>query len=536
MNNNFYQILKLELKGAFKNEEIDRLITLYESVVSLGTPVEQGVASEWLANIEKFYTSYDSRVSSHNSITNIESFMKKLLYLVNESVYSKLVSQKKGLFPVLENLGVFDFLPKEKGTVVFVLDGVTSPLQRAVITAYNLRNLHSHTSSEWSMTEMNTNVNAVILATFYAVWLHREVLESAARRAVNRRVYEIDASLKNVLDLYSKKLNDGFKYMPLVWTTENSEETSIQLATLREEKHIMLVGEAGCGKSTSVDLLEYQDAWNYCSSVSKVIPVKIELIKADCTLNIKEIICRKLNIPMDYCEKLIRERSIHLYIDGMNEISASEEARKSFVISLQEFLNENPDLFVVITDRKYSAFKLSVDKRFFLKPMGKDEILRYAYSRTNCTEKERDLIAQLLDRGEFKGLEFTPFLINQLVDIFAAGGGIPESAAAITGMYLTALLEREHAEKNEPAAAPGRLELLLMRLSQEEIGDGGISRFKALKIFAATKAEYDINVNAEHCLALAIQLGILKQSGDKVDFASEEYRSYYLIRATELEI
>ncbi len=541
MDNNLRRILRLELKDAFQNNNLDEMISLYESIAFMDTPVEQGVADEWISSLASFYGYSESMLACHKTLLNTESFMKKVLYIACEKTYNEAMTANKGLVLIYEKAGILKGELEKVNLANADCEKFEKIISRSVIKAYQLRNNSSHTSDEWPVSEMFNNIKAVLIATFYAVWVNREALSTAKQKSTNKRVYAIDDYLNNIVKTYNKKISDGFSYVPLIWTAESvngtsSDQKSMQISSLRGEKHIMLIGEAGCGKSTSVDYLEYQDANEYLSKTNTVIPVKVELIHTDCTMTIKEIICHKLNIPMDYCEELLGNKSIHLYVDGLNEIIAEDSTRKSFVLSLQRFLDEHPQIFTVITDRKYTAFKLNINKRYYLKPLSKDDVLRYAKSKKAYTNQIGELLTTLVDKQEFEDLEFTPFIINQLVEIFASGYGIPVDVSELTGLYLNALLKREYEEKKEYDAAPGRLDLLLMRLALEEIPENGISKIKALKIFVEAQKEYGLQIEAEKCLNLAVQLGVLVASDNNLDFAMEEYRSYYLIRAIELDI
>ena len=72
-----------------------------------------------------------------------------------------------------------------------------------------------------------------------------------------------------------------------------------------------------------------------------------------------------------------------------------------------------------------------------------------------------------------------------------------------------------------------------MKLAMEDAGDNGISHLRAMKLCADVMREYGLNISSDACINLAVQLGILMQSGNYIDFVLDDYRNYYLMKAIE---
>ena len=109
--------------------------------------------------------------------------------------------------------------------------------------------------------------------------------------------------MKTVIANYEKRQREGFKYVQLKWKIERKEtgncsENFIDINELLPQKHLMLLGDAGCGKSTALDWLELHDAKEFVQNNSKKIPVKIQLINENPYISIIELICKKLNIVL----------------------------------------------------------------------------------------------------------------------------------------------------------------------------------------------------------------------------------------------
>ena len=207
--------------------------------------------------------------------------------------------------------------------------------------------------------------------------------------------------------------------------------------------------------------------------------------------------------------------------------------KKSFIISIEQFIACHPGIFVVVTDRKYSPFPIRIDKTYHLKRMGKQDILNYTKTRPEVNSQILGLMSDLLDQPAFMELEYTPLLVNQLLLALGIYGKVPEDLSELVGVYLEVLLKREYEEKRDMNAAPGKLDLILMKIALEDTDENGIGILQLMRLCADTMREYGIQFHSDACINLAIQLGILKQTGNNIDFVLDDYRSYYLLRAIE---
>lgn len=524
-----------ELRTSLPAAQLTRMLELYSEFAELETPVEKGIRTDWMDNVSAFYQLSPSMRANHKILLNSESFFKKVLYVVDEQAYQSCIADPRlGLYTAMEYLGLLKYIPGHLKINSCDFNRIDDPVTRAIIQTYQLRNNAAHSSENWSITQMLININAVMVATLQAVWINRTKIQNIISTSTSNSQFGIDTLMKQIVKSYDRKLGDGFRYVPLMWESDNNlQSKQMKLEDLLEEKHILLAGEAGCGKTTSLDYLEYQAAKNYINDLSTVIPVKIALIDESPDSALQDIICRKLNIPTTYCDTLLEKRRIYLLIDGLNELSADLECKKTFIISIEQFIARNPGIFVVVTDRKYSPISVHIDKTYHLKRMGKQDILNYAKTRPEVNAQIMDMMSDLLDRPDFMELEYTPLLVNQLLLALSFYGKVPEDITELVGVYLEALLKREYQEKRDLNAAPGKLDLILMKIAMEKTGEEGIAKFHAMRLCADIMREYGIQIQSDACINLAIQLGILKQSGDNIDFVLDDYRTYYLLRAIE---
>lgn len=545
MNERAQSWIKLEVANILQQADIDSLLELYENVACFDTEVEKGVKEEWISNIELFYSFAEGTMRiAHKNLINTESFVKKILFLLDDSAYTEAHEGKnRGYFKALEHLGIVALFPPNTNFSNAKSDDFADPIKSAIITTYQLKNNASHTSEAWAMSDMSNNVKAILITTFFIIWKHRQRLGTIVQREANSRKYNVEMLMKDIVSSYQKKQRNGFKYVQLKWVIEgkkgdSNQEHLIDVKELLPNGQLMLLGEAGSGKTTALEWLEYYDADSYVKNDSKKIPVKIQLINEISSMTIIELICKKLSIPTSYAEKLLKNNDIHLYIDGINELPGGVDARKEFVKELDSFITNYPNLFVVVTDRSYNLFKPSISTSYSLKKLGKNEIIIYAKSRPEYTKDIEKRLDEVFSNKSYAEFNYTPLLVNYLIDVLASDKNLPEDPTGFIGLYIESLLKREYEDKMEVIAGPGKLDLLLMRLSLVDgINTDGLSISKVLKSFAETINEYGLgNIKSDDCYELAKQLNILSENNNRIKFASSEIYSYFLTRAYDEDI
>lgn len=542
MEQSIKTIISKELRQVFTNIEIDEALNLYEEVAKMDSSAETSIRNTWLENISDFYSFSESIESNYKFLMNFEGFLKKVLYLVNETEYNSCkADNKKCLYSVMESLGLFRNIPQNINVNSYNPDNFTNPINRAVVWAYQQRNENVHNAESLSISEMLSGVRNVLVTTLDAVWRNKAVIESKINKVIGESQFGIEKLMKKIVSDYEQTMRDGFVYVPLLWESDISDSDevqskSMQIGELLEDRHILLAGDAGCGKTTSLENLEYQAAKRYLSNQSSCIPVNIALINESIDSSLQEMICRKLNISISFCEQLLEKGSIYLLIDGLNEYTTDIERKKALVTSIEKLFVAYPKVFAALTDRRYSPYPVRVNKTYHLKRMDKENILKYAESKAKSNKKALTLLEEILDSNAFENLEFTPLLVNQLIIALSSSGVIPSDLTELIGMYLEALFKREYVDKRVATAAPGKLDVILMglALAKEDEG-GGINYYRALRVCAETAHKYGINLESDACITLAIQMGILTRMGDQIDFVLKNYRTYYLLKAADSE-
>ena len=542
MEEHLKKALKLELMPAFPGVDIDRLLQDYEEFCQLETPVEKGVRELWLHDLDHFYQMSEFMRTCHVNLIGSESFFKKVLYVVDEATYKLVTTEEgRGLRKTLASIGVLKSLPNKFDIAHGNYEELKNPLQRAIVQTYQLRNDDSHSSDSWALSEMFQNIKSVIIATAHAVWNNRAKLEEACRKHTNNTQYGIEAMMREIKKAYQKKMSSGFKYVPLLWEAEqkNGEKTQyrhIDINELKKDQQLILLGDAGCGKTTSLEYLQFQDADNYIKGASQCIPALLNMDEEEADTPLMDMICRCLNIPMDYCETLLGSGLIHVFVDGINELTSDAAKKKSFVMGLEKFMERHPNTLIVLTDRRYSPIQVNLKNKYLLKKMAREDILLYAGSQPGWNQDIEKKLNSYLDQKEFSGLVYTPLLVNQLMMAASSGMQPEDGLNGLIAAYLEGLIHREYEEKRELNAQPGKLDLCLMCLATLCVDENGVPLLQAMNECVKIMNKYGSQFNPYECISLARQLGILKQSGGNIDFVLEEYRIYFLDQAFKINL
>ncbi|MBQ3547491.1 MAG: NACHT domain-containing protein [Clostridia bacterium] len=527
--------LMSELELTFPKDKVEQMVELYEQFANLDTNVETGIRSLWMENVEDFYGGSGDRAMAHSYLINSESFFKKLLFVVDEEAYNQLNADNKlCLYETMKKLGLFKNVPSGLKIDSGDLSLIASEKTRAAVRAYRLRNKSAHTSERLASSRMLANVNDVISTTIDVVWKNRVIIQNKINKSMVASQVGITTLLKNIVKEYEDEAKNGFVYFPLLWQGEDRDGQNkykrIDITELADEKHILLSADAGCGKTTSLRNLEYHLAKSYLSGNSNKIPVNIALIDESPDAKLRDIICRKLNISNTYCEELLKKGLIYLMIDGLNEFTNVAEYKKKFVISIEHFFNNFPNVQVIVTDRQFSEIPIRVEKTYHLKPMEKQDVLAYAQTKTECKKDANvlTLLEEVLNKQDSDEIIYTPLVVNQLVITLDTHKKIPDD---LIGGYLEALMTREFVEKRDVNAAPGKLDMLLMYLAVAAEDVFTMSLVEAMDTCSEAIKRYCIGISSDAGINLAVQMGILRKVGEDIEFASPEYQSYYYLKA-----
>ena len=538
-----------ELKD-YSKEKVEYMVDLYEMVLDIPVQHESvaGVQTMLPHVVKRLFESF-AEVTNEDDLGvmadqffNMEPFLKKVFLLVDADQYEVLYrtdEAKLSCANLLIQLNMVKSLSREDGSYDFKKNPEKFKDDKNqldhILCAYKLKNTKSHEMRNWTKVQMFSNMQNVMITALYVCWKHQTKIKEAYKQYEHSdlvREWNVAGMMKRIVDNYDAK--DGFKFIPIKWHKISGKESedavgkNISIDTLHQDigkdRHIMLLGEAGCGKTTSIEYLEYVDAKNWRNDQSRPIPVKISLNQVTHSwFTVEDSICSILNIPRPDCEKLLKTGGVNVYLDGVNEILNSN-VKKNAVLKIEEFLKKYPETFVVITDREHVEIKVDTKMpRFYLRQMEDEEIREYITPKIG---KDDLLIQKLMDYIAYMsreyGVRFTPIILNFLVEYARCNELLPETSADFFRTYIKELLRREYEEKKDTIANE-RLYKLLMYLAIQMPEDGMVD-FKVLALFQKYLERVGLKDDTKKCLDLAVQLGILEERDDNYHFANEQYQ------------
>jgi len=210
--------------------------------------------------------------------------------------------------------------------------------------------------------------------------------------------------------------------------TASFEELPVTGVVRKKERLILVVGEAGSGKSTSLKRIAYTLAEKGLATEAKCkIPILVRAseisanrhkslvnIGAEATMRLV-----KLNRPSFSTSDLSEGRIVFL-IDGLDELG-DDETRKVVVSILRAFNVDYPTCQIILTSRPYRFLDTSVEvsefTRFDLTPINYKQaqqiIRRFEKTRGLPCETSGELLRRL---QQIHGMELNPLLVT----VFAA--------------------------------------------------------------------------------------------------------------------
>ncbi|MBE9098181.1 HEAT repeat domain-containing protein [Vacuolonema iberomarrocanum] len=190
-----------------------------------------------------------------------------------------------------------------------------------------------------------------------------------------------------------------------------------------EQQHVLLAGQPGSGKSTTLKrlLLEMVDEE---LAAPTTIPVYVQL-KSDRTITdmiLAEFRRAKVRITPEQLDDWLLQDQLVLLLDGVNEIPSDKRRRQ-----LQDFREDNPTTPMIFTTRGLG--NLGIEKRLEMRPLSESQMREFVgkyLSKRGIPDHADTLLRQLRDR--LREIAETPLLLKMLCDVFdPATQQIPKS-------------------------------------------------------------------------------------------------------------
>lgn len=407
--------IEAEINASYRYKNLRELIDILLSVIILKTGKKElvGIEERLYVSLGKIFdgetTINDIKLCLSNVI-KIEPLLKKMILLIDEDEYDKIVQENLGLAHVITQLGLNpDNKKLDRKPEDYLCDG---NYMEHVARSYALRNSESHTYVGWTRREIYTNLDSVLITCLRAVEINKKALISNLKKKSINNELNIENYLNEITQQLKKRMSrfihirgeENFSVLGS-YVIEYQDDTSDSrrrkgtVEYLRDnsipERRMMIWGEAGMGKTTTLEYLTYMDAKKRLKDSNYNIPVLVLLgVMTKATYTIKQYICDKLDIGVDICESLLEEGKINLFLDGLNEIPADAggNLKTLRMREIKQLLRDYPKTFIIITRIAFAGPEINA-----IHSVGKD--LLYSINSEDYDAKRAEFI-QRLSKGE----------------------------------------------------------------------------------------------------------------------------------------
>ena len=145
-------------------------------------------------------------------------------------------------------------------------------------------------------------------------------------------------------------------------------------------KTILLLGEAGAGKTTQMEKLYWDELKSECATLP--IWIKVQDLSQEENIGsdiIEKCIKKQMGTKLDtYFEECLRKGYCSLYIDGLNELLGKEKnaGLSPLRLSIKQMREDYPEIRICMTDRE-DRFRTIKKKSYIYSGMDKKECMEY---------------------------------------------------------------------------------------------------------------------------------------------------------------
>lgn len=486
------------------------------------------------------------------SIAKIEPYLRKICFLVNPTKYYEMEFNKAGLG------GFINFLNLNPNNIDFENNSINNLIGSSnygehLFRSYNLRNIESHQCESWTSRELYENIESVLVIYLYSTEKYsnqlKPIIESlTSDKEPDFKIYldSVKASFKNKLGRFvhikgheSIKISQGFVVESFAENGDTRVERKGTVNDLRKhkipEKRMVIWGDAGMGKSTTLEYLAYIDADEKLKNPSNNLPVYLSLgLLTDKTVSLKQSIFSKINVENDLGEKLLNNGKINLFLDAINEIPKDEnnQLRTLRYKEISNIINDYKKTFIIISNRPQDENIFKGLPVFQLQKMDRDQIELFInkYSDGN-TIIAKKIFSEIKNDERLEKIIKTPLMLSRLIEIVKINGEIPKSEGEIIDKFIFSLYTREKEEKKDANFDIKQIHRLLRYLGYESLEkkdtNSGMNEDEILNYFIDCKKKYGFEIDTIYVLDIATQLGILEKEAYLYTFAHQAYQDYY---------
>lgn len=304
------------------------------------------------------------------------------------------------------------------------------------------------------------------------------------------------------------------------------------------DKHVLLLGKPGSGKSTALKRLLREDAEKCLLNPELKIPVLLELRRLGANTSIESLLAKALSVPHyrvkpENIADLLDEYPFLLLLDGLNELPSGSE--------LYDWRKDFSSVPMIFTSRELGVGSyFDIDTRLFMLPLTEEQTKDFIKNRLG-----NDLAFGMLQslHGRVKELTDTPLLLDMLCDTYPTSENVAQNQGELFRQFT-----HDQYEKHKPkdTLIPRHNEFFDFRdevlqevafYMMDADGDGKnlwlqVKRTdieKRLEKYFREKNSSDVPRKVKQWLDDALNFHLLQRAADKdkVEFAHQLFQEYY---------
>lgn len=552
MNKTVIDVLVAEVANTFKNENINLIdcikcffAVLQYKITDSNLKLDGIETNLYLAINTLFdpHTSTADKESSFVNFTKIEPYFRKILYLIENDKFQAIEEKDGGFYKLVAALNLnpegIDIRNSQPDQLI-----ANKYYVAHLCRVYHLRNTECHHFKNYTTVEKAQHIQSLLIIYLYTTISHYKKLVNAID------LFGIQIYLKKITDRY-KQWQTNFVHINGEETfqeidlfakevcNEENEEIQIQrkgtIDFLRKnikESQMVIIGEVGMGKSTTLQYLYFSDAQECLRDNSESIPVYIELKNIANDENLQTNIAIELKIDDENLQLFLHNGKLNIFFDGLNEIEKSIKIK--IIRQINDFITEYPKNKFILTSRPL-AYKRELDDPihgrqvpvFLLQTMHDSQIEEFLDK--NGKDVKEIILKEININSKLKELVTTPLILSMLINVVRKTKTIPYNKVYIIQEFINGLLRRE----NKVDYIDG--ELLHILLSnwayKSRIMAGGNSGLNesnyVIPFFSDLKNTLGLNFDVWDFLRKVRDIHILTKTNHHYSFIHELYQEYF---------
>lgn len=505
-------------------------------------------------------TKANQRALNFEILSKFEPFLRKMLFLLKPQEFQEIVDAKKGLSAIISALRLnphhINYTDEEAND-----RRDYSEYDYHLFKVYNLRNTQSHEMEQWGGRQLAENIESIFIFYLEVLHIHKAALKEVLSKQENdfseyiaSVINEFEANSRRFISMESMEDLSVFESYAIEHKNniveDEAEDEAEQERTgtvdfIRKnclpEKRMILWGDAGMGKSTTLQYLAYIDAKEYESEKSNILPIYVPLgMLIDQEETLEQYICRKINVEFITGVDLFRRGKITLFLDGVNEIPAGNAngIQKRRLNEIQHLLDTYPKMLILLSNRPESYNCFQGIPVFRLQKMDLKKIQEFLQKNAGDEKVRNTILEGIKKNHRLLQLIGTPLMATRLIGIVRELKEFPQSEGTIIKKFLESLYKREKYDKKEVQFNELITNSLLIHLAaygfKKNSTNSGLPVNDVIACFANCIENYHFSYDSYYALDILLKLGVLSSDKNKevIVFSHQAYQDYYLSCAT----